>query len=142
MGLWGIVCQLSDHAIFGCRVLKGDSPMVPGHESVGDVVAVGQGEQIWRVGDRAGGGWHGGHDRATTNKCFGISRLLLTRTTLETCDFCQRGLFQMCEQAAINGVTRYGGCMLFPSFPIPSPLTLKPLDNPTPIPRDYPYLQR
>lgn len=40
--------------------------MVPGHESVGDVVAVGPGEQNWRVGDRAGGCWHGGHDRAIT----------------------------------------------------------------------------
>lgn len=41
--------------------------MVPGHEFVGDVVAVGPDEQIWSVGDRAGGGWHGGHDRTTTN---------------------------------------------------------------------------
>lgn len=40
--------------------------MVPGHEFVGDVVAVGPGEQVWKVGDRAGGGWHGGHDRMTT----------------------------------------------------------------------------
>lgn len=94
--------------------------MVPGHESVGDVVAVGPGEPIWRVGDRVGGGWHGGHDRTIANKRFEISRLLLTRTTLETCNFCQRGLFQMCEQADINGVTRYGGCMLFSSFPSPS----------------------
>lgn len=39
--------------------------MVPGHEFVGDVVAVGPGEQVWSVGDRAGGGWHGGHDRTT-----------------------------------------------------------------------------
>lgn len=67
MELWGTVCQLSDHTVFGCRALKGDSPMVPGHEFVGDVVAVGPDEQIWSVGDRAGGGWHGGHDRTTTN---------------------------------------------------------------------------
>lgn len=52
----------------GVRALKGYSPIVPGHEIVGDVVAVGLGEQVWRVGDRAGGGWHGGHDRmAATN---------------------------------------------------------------------------
>lgn len=47
------------------RALKGYSPMVPGHEFVGDVVAVGPEEQVWKVGDRAGGGWHGGHDRMT-----------------------------------------------------------------------------
>lgn len=66
MELWETVCQLSDHTIFGDRTLKGYSPMVPGHEFVGDVVAVGPGEQVWKIGDRAGGGWHGGHDRMTT----------------------------------------------------------------------------
>lgn len=66
MELWGTVCQSSNHTIFGSRALKSYSPMVPGHEFVGDVVAVGPGEQVWKVGDRAGGGWHGGHDRMTT----------------------------------------------------------------------------
>ncbi len=36
--------------------------MVPGHECIGDIVAIGEGERVWRIGDRAGGGWHGGHD--------------------------------------------------------------------------------
>lgn len=109
--------------------------MVPGHEYVGDVVAVGPGEQMWRVGDRLGGGWHGGHDRTSTTH-FGISRVLLTKTILDTCHFCQRGLFQTCEQAAINGVTRYGGCMnfffiflkpfLFPSSPSKKPPIIQP----------------
>lgn len=36
--------------------------MVPGHEIVGDVVAVGPGEKTWQTGDRVGGGWHGAHD--------------------------------------------------------------------------------
>lgn len=36
--------------------------MVPGHEIIGDIVAVGTGEKTWNVGDRVGGGWHGGHD--------------------------------------------------------------------------------
>ena len=39
-----------------------DSPMIPGHEVIGDVVAVGHGEKEWKVGDRVGGPWHGGHD--------------------------------------------------------------------------------
>ena len=36
-------------------------PRVPGHEIVGDVVAVGPNEKQWAVGDRVGAGCHGGH---------------------------------------------------------------------------------
>ncbi|KAI9842570.1 MAG: hypothetical protein M1837_007084 [Sclerophora amabilis] len=64
-------------------------PIIPGHEIVGDVAAVGPGETIWKEGDRVGGAWHGGHD--------GV------------CKACKRGMFQMCEAEAINGVTRNGG---------------------------------
>jgi len=64
-------------------------PIVAGHEVIGDVVAISDGECKWKVGDRVGGPWHGGHDH--------------------TCKACQRGLFQMCESEAINGVTRDGG---------------------------------
>ncbi|KAL8726980.1 MAG: hypothetical protein Q9166_006343 [cf. Caloplaca sp. 2 TL-2023] len=64
-------------------------PIVPGHEMIGNVAAVGPGEKRWKVGDRVGGPWHGGHD--------GV------------CKACNRGLFQMCENATINGVFRDGG---------------------------------
>ena len=40
--------------------------MVPGHETIGDIVAVGAGERLWKIGDRVGGGWHGGHDGTIT----------------------------------------------------------------------------
>ena len=40
------------------------SPIVPGHEIIGQVAAVGDGVSAWKVGDRVGGGWHGGHDGA------------------------------------------------------------------------------
>ena len=33
-------------------------PRVPGHEVVGDVVAIGEGEKLWKVGDRVGVGAH------------------------------------------------------------------------------------
>ena len=36
--------------------------MVPGHEVIGNVVALGPGESDWKVGDRVGAPWHGGHD--------------------------------------------------------------------------------
>jgi D-arabinose 1-dehydrogenase-like Zn-dependent alcohol dehydrogenase len=35
-------------------------PRIPGHEIIGDVAAVGDGEKKWKVGDRVGGPWHGG----------------------------------------------------------------------------------
>ena len=31
-------------------------------------------------------------------------------TALGTCQSCKRGVFQMCQNEAINGVTRDGGC--------------------------------
>lgn len=38
------------------------SPIVPGHEIIGKVAALGDGVSGWKVGDRIGSGWHGGHD--------------------------------------------------------------------------------
>ena len=35
-------------------------PIIPGHEVIGNVAAVGDGEKRWKVGDRVGGPWHGG----------------------------------------------------------------------------------
>ncbi|CAG8961423.1 hypothetical protein HYFRA_00013371 [Hymenoscyphus fraxineus] len=64
-------------------------PIVPGHEIIGEIASVPDGEKRWKVGDRVGGPWHGGHDRV--------------------CKQCQRGQFQMCQDGAINGVTRDGG---------------------------------
>ena len=64
-------------------------PVIPGHEIVGDVVEVGQGVKNITTGQRVGGPWHGGHDG--------------------TCRQCQRGQFQMCDNEAINGVSKDGG---------------------------------
>jgi D-arabinose 1-dehydrogenase-like Zn-dependent alcohol dehydrogenase len=60
-----------------------------GHEFIGDVVAVPSSEKKWKVGDRVGGAWHGGHDGS--------------------CRPCNRGQFQMCHNKTINGVFREGG---------------------------------
>lgn len=35
-------------------------PIIPGHELIGNIVALGAGESRWKVGDRVGGPWHGG----------------------------------------------------------------------------------
>lgn len=42
--------------------LGGCFPMVPEYELFGKVVAVGDGVTNWKIGDRFGGGYHGGHD--------------------------------------------------------------------------------
>lgn len=65
-------------------------PLIPGHETIGDIVAVGPGVKPWKVGDRVGAPWHGGHD--------GI------------CRWCKEGMNQACPNNAINGITRDGGC--------------------------------
>ncbi|KAJ1025237.1 hypothetical protein NDA16_002741 [Ustilago loliicola] len=67
----------------------GPLPRIPGHEIVGKVVEVGAHVKGWKEGDRVGGAWHGGHDG--------------------TCRQCNQGLFQMCDNEQINGVTRDGG---------------------------------
>ncbi|PWI73126.1 hypothetical protein PCL_10141 [Purpureocillium lilacinum] len=64
-------------------------PRVPGHEIVGDIVELGEGVSNLTKGQRVGGPWHGGHDGH--------------------CRACQRGQFQMCDNAAVNGVSRDGG---------------------------------
>ncbi|KAH8894511.1 alcohol dehydrogenase GroES-like domain-containing protein [Thozetella sp. PMI_491] len=64
-------------------------PMVPGHEIVGRVAALGDGVVGWKIGDRVGGGWHGGHDG--------------------TCENCRDGFYQFCQPYIVNGVTRNGG---------------------------------
>jgi alcohol dehydrogenase/propanol-preferring alcohol dehydrogenase len=64
-------------------------PRVPGHEVVGTIDKLGEDVGEWKVGQRVGVGWHGGH-------CF-------------TCDPCRQGDFIMCEQAKIAGISYDGG---------------------------------
>jgi hypothetical protein len=54
-----------------CRADKfcQSSPIVPGHEIIGHVAAVGDDVSVWGVGDRIGGAWHGGHDGGFHNCC-------------------------------------------------------------------------
>jgi D-arabinose 1-dehydrogenase-like Zn-dependent alcohol dehydrogenase len=64
-------------------------PRVPGHEVAGIVDAVGSGVIEWRVGQRVGVGWHGGHDG--------------------TCRECRRGDFRNCRNQKIPGISYDGG---------------------------------
>ena len=64
-------------------------PRSPGHEVAGVVDALGEGVEQFRVGDRVGVGWHGGHDG--------------------TCDVCLTGRFIHCRNARITGISFDGG---------------------------------
>ncbi|KAI0749401.1 GroES-like protein [Daedaleopsis nitida] len=64
-------------------------PRVPGHEIVGDVVAVSATEKLWKLGQRVGGGWHGGHCHA--------------------CARCRAGDYITCAHEDVNGIFRDGG---------------------------------
>jgi D-arabinose 1-dehydrogenase-like Zn-dependent alcohol dehydrogenase len=64
-------------------------PRIPGHEIVGDIVELGSSVTNFKLGERVGGPWHGGHDG--------------------TCRACQRGNFNICENEEVNGLSRDGG---------------------------------
>ncbi|KAH8678357.1 dehydrogenase [Xylariales sp. PMI_506] len=69
--------------------MGGGFPLVPGHEVIGRVAAIGSGVKGWKAGDRIGTGWHGGHDG--------------------TCKACKQGWYQMCDAPIINGENKNGG---------------------------------
>ena len=64
-------------------------PRAPGHEIAGTIEALGPQTSGWKIGERVGIGWHGGHDG--------------------TCDRCRRGDFITCRNLQIPGMAYDGG---------------------------------
>jgi D-arabinose 1-dehydrogenase-like Zn-dependent alcohol dehydrogenase len=64
-------------------------PRVPGHEIAGHIDAVGPGVTAWRVGQRVGVGWHGGHCGVCAN--------------------CRRGDYVLCIVGQVPGMAYDGG---------------------------------
>jgi propanol-preferring alcohol dehydrogenase len=64
-------------------------PITPGHEVVGKVVKIGDGENVWKLGQRVGVGWHGGH-------CM-------------QCMACRNGDIGACPNSLITGLSIDGG---------------------------------
>jgi D-arabinose 1-dehydrogenase-like Zn-dependent alcohol dehydrogenase len=65
-------------------------PRVPGHEVAGSIDSIGSDVAGWKVGQRVGVGWHGGH--------------------CGYCTSCRRGDFVICEIAPrVTGVSHDGG---------------------------------
>ena len=65
------------------------SPVVPGHQAVGEVVAVGPQVDGWAIGDRAGATWLAGFDG--------------------TCQLCRTGRENLCREARFTGWDVDGG---------------------------------
>jgi propanol-preferring alcohol dehydrogenase len=76
--------QLAEGDIEGRRL-----PIVPGHQAVGRVEAIGAGVEGWSIGDRAGAYWLYGADG--------------------TCRFCLSGRENLCDAAEFTGWDRDGG---------------------------------
>jgi propanol-preferring alcohol dehydrogenase len=82
------VCHTDALAVEGMRP-DPSSPIVPGHEIVGVIDAVGAGVTAWHVGDRVGVGFLNGH--------------------CGECDFCRRGDFVNCTDQPQTGTSVDGG---------------------------------
>ena len=73
-------------------------PRVPGHEVAGVIDELGAGVSGWSEGQRAGVGWHGGHDG--------------------TCLSCRRGDFRNCQNLKIAGISYDGGYQQYMLVPV------------------------
>jgi propanol-preferring alcohol dehydrogenase len=83
------ICHTDVLAVDGLRADPG-SPIVPGHEIIGVISAVGANvDESWRIGDRVGVGFLGGQDN--------------------TCESCRRGDFVTCEDQPLTGTGVDGG---------------------------------
>jgi alcohol dehydrogenase, propanol-preferring len=82
------VCRTDLHIVDGDLAHPG-RPVVPGHEIVGHVSALGKGVDALRIGDRVGVPWLG--------------------WTCGTCDACRAGRENLCERARFTGWQIEGG---------------------------------
>jgi len=98
------VCRTDLHVVDG-ELPKPKLPLVPGHEIIGVITALGAGVERFKPGDRVGIPWLG--------------------WTCGTCAFCRTGRENLCDQARFTGYTLDGGYAEFTladaryCFPIP-----------------------
>lgn len=90
------VCRTDLHVVEG-ELASRKSPVVPGHQVVGRVEALGAGAEGFREGERVGLAW--------LNETCGV------------CRFCREGRENLCERAEFTGWTRDGGYAEFVAAP-------------------------
>lgn len=81
------VCRTDLHILEG--ELRGPLPIVPGHEIVGHIMALGPDAEGFAPGERVGVPWLGGTD----GSCF----------------YCRHGMENLCDRPTFTGFTRDGG---------------------------------
>ncbi|MCI4356954.1 MAG: zinc-dependent alcohol dehydrogenase family protein [Thermoplasmata archaeon] len=82
------VCRTDVHEVDGDLIVP-KLPIVPGHEIVGRVEALGAAVERWRVGDRLGVSW--------------------LASTCGVCDFCRSGRENLCDRGRFTGLDVDGG---------------------------------
>ncbi len=82
------VCHTDLHTVEGDIPLP-QLPIVPGHEVVGVVEKLGEGSHRFKLGDRVGVTW--------------------LYSSCDRCQFCRRGLENLCESARFTGLHANGG---------------------------------
>jgi len=105
------VCHTDLHTVEGELDLP-RRPVVPGHQIVGVVDQLGVKVTRFRPGDRVGVAW--------------------LYSSCGECDFCRRGLENLCDQARFTGLHAYGGYAQY---------TVVPAAFAYPIPSGFPDLQ-
>jgi alcohol dehydrogenase, propanol-preferring len=99
------VCRTDLHVIDG-ELTQPKLPLVPGHEIVGHVSAIGNEVTNFKIGERVGVPWLG--------------------WTCGTCQYCKSGKENLCDRALFNGYTLDGGYAEYTvadyrfCFPIPA----------------------
>lgn len=102
------VCRTDLHIVEG-EVAPARLPLVPGHQVVGIVEAVGPKVERWRGGERVGLSW--------------------LYSTCGTCSFCRRGRENLCDSARFTGLHADGGY---------AEQVIAPADFVHPLPPDFP----
>jgi propanol-preferring alcohol dehydrogenase len=82
------ICHTDLHTIEG-EIIPPRYPIIPGHQAVGRVVAMGESVQGWSIGDRVGIPW--------------------LYAACGTCSFCKRGQENLCPEAVFTGFHHDGG---------------------------------
>jgi propanol-preferring alcohol dehydrogenase len=82
------VCRTDLHVVDG-ELTQPKLPLVPGHEIVGRVAALGEGVNGFAIGERVGVPWLGG--------------------TCGECPYCRSGRENLCDRPVFTGYTRDGG---------------------------------